>query len=215
VTCVLAACGGDDEKQASTVAEPPSGSMAGETTTPAPATGREETEAAPDKPGGTTDRKDAAPTPDSPGSATVARRRCLRGGFVSSSFKGRRTFDSPFGKIALSGRGRGLALSFRGSGWTFRGAGEKPMRGRALGIKGTLRVNGSARGRLVATPGGGVRFRQRGTRGTVTLAGLGTEFELPVSVVADAIVPDGPAKVSCGGGRLRIDSRSGVLRMTR
>jgi hypothetical protein len=76
-------------------------------------------------------------------------------------------------------------------------------------------VNGSAHGRLVATPGGGVRFRTSGARGMVTLAGLGAKFELPVSVVDDAIVPDGRAKVSCGGGRLTIDSRSGVLRMNR
>ena len=185
VTCVLAACGGDDEKQASTSPETSSGSTAREATTAAPATGRE------------------------------ARRDCLKGSYVSSSFRGRRRFDSPFGQIALSGRGRGLGLTFEGSRWTFRGVGSRPMRGRALGIKGTLKVNGSSHGRLVATPGGGVRFRTGGTRGTVTLAGLGTEFELPVSVVDDAIVPDGPVKVTCGGGRLTIDSRSGVLRMTR
>src|SRR6185295_15642152 len=108
-----------------------------------------------------------------------------------------------------------LGLSFDGRRWTFRGVGDRPMRGRALGIKGTLKVNGSARGRLLPTRGGGVRFRQTDTTGTVTLAGLGAKFDLPVSVVAAAIVPDGPAKVRCGGGRLVIDSRSGVLRMRR
>lgn len=214
VTCLLAACGGDDEKQASTAPEAPSGSMAGEATTPAPATGGDEPEAAPEAQDGATER-DAAPAPSTPATGRKARRTCLRGSYVSSSFKGRRSFDSPFGQIALSGRGSGLGLSFDGSRWTFRGVGDRPMRGRALGIKGTLKVNGSARGRLLPTRGGGVRFRKLDTSGTVTLAGLGTEFDLPVSVVAAAIVPDGPAKVRCGGGRLVIDSRSGVLRMTR
>jgi hypothetical protein len=134
---------------------------------------------------------------------------------VSTSFKGRRSFESPFGKIALSGRGRGLGLDFGGRRWTFHGVGNRPMRGTALGIKGTLKVNGAARGRLVGASRRAVRFRQTGTRGTVTLAGLGTEFELPVSVVAAAIVPDGRAKVSCPGRGLTIDSRSGVLRMTK
>jgi hypothetical protein len=214
VTCLLAACGGDDEKQASTSPEQPSGSMAGEGIASPPATGREGSDRTPDAPGQTTEG-DAAATPEAPATGREARRTCLQGGYVSSSFRGSRSFDSPFGQIALSGRGRGLGLTFEGSRWTFRGVGSRPMRGRALGIKGTLKVNGSSHGRLVATPGGGVRFRTSGTRGTVTLAGLGTEFELPVSVVDDATVPEGPAKVSCGGARLTIDSRSGVLRMNR
>jgi hypothetical protein len=214
LTCVLAGCGGDDEKQASTSPKPPSGSTAGEATAPSTSPVPADTDEAPPAPGDAT-ADDTVETVAPPATGRRARRTCLKGSFVSSSFKGRRSFDSPFGQIALSGRGRGLGLTFEGSRWTFRGVGSRPMRGRALGIKGTLKVNGSSHGRLVATPGGVVRFRTSGTRGTVTLAGLGTEFELPVSVVDDAIVPDGPAKVSCGGGRLTIDSRSGVLRMTR
>jgi hypothetical protein len=215
VTLLLAACGGDDEDQASTAPE----RTTSEATAPEAPAGEVETQAtAPeDFAGGDADAGDGSPDSGSAAPATgrPARRACLRGSFVSSSFRGKRSFDSPFGQIALSGRGRGLGLTFEGGRWTFRGVGEKPMSGRALGIKGTLKVNGSARGRLIRARGGGVRFRQTGTSGTVTLSGLGSEFDLPVSLVAKAIVPDGPAKVACGGGRLVIDSRSGVLRMTR
>ena len=142
-------------------------------------------------------------------------RGCLKGSYVSSSFVGKRTFNSPFGAIALSGRGRGLALEFTRAGWTMRGVGRKPMRGKALGIDGTLKVNGSARGRLIRARGERLRFRQTGSQGTVTLAGLDQTFELPVSVVAPAVVPEGRAKVTCSGDRLTIDSASGVLRLTR
>ncbi len=113
---------------------------------------------------------------------------------MSVSFVGKRNVDSPIGSIALSGRGRGLGLAFQGSRWTMRGVGSKPMTGKALGIQGTLKVNGSARGRLIRAPGGRLRFRQTGSRGTVTLTGLGQTFELPVSVVAPAVVPDGRAR---------------------
>jgi hypothetical protein len=214
---LLAACGGDNEERASTTAE----RTTSETTAPDAPAGEVETQAtAPgDFAGGDADADAGDGSPDgaseAPASGRTARRACLRGGFVSTSFRGKRSFDSPFGQIALSGRGRGLGLAFEGSRWTFRGVGEKPMRGSALGIRGTLKVNGSARGRLIRARGGGVRFRQTGTSGTVTLTGLGSKFDLPVELVAEAIVPDGPAKVACGGGRLVIDSRSGVLRMTR
>ncbi len=49
----------------------------------------------------------------------------------------------------------------------------------------------------------------------MTLTGLGQSFELPVSVVAPAVVPDGRARVTCRGDRLTIDSASGVLRLIR
>jgi hypothetical protein len=212
VSCLLAACGGDDEEPADTAAATTPDQVA---STPSATEPEVRADSTPDEQRAEGDDEPSAVTE---ATETIRRREpsgCLKGRYVSSSFKGRRSFDSPFGQIALSGRGRGLGLAFEGRRWTFRGVGKRPMRGRALGIKGTLKVNGSAHGRLVATPGGGVRFRTGGTRGTVTLAGLGTEFELPVSVVDDAIVPDGPAKVSCGGGRLTIDSRSGVLKMTR
>jgi hypothetical protein len=212
VTLLLAACGGDDEDQASTMPE----QATTEATSPEAPSGEVETEATvPEEfAGGGAEEEDAG------GSGSQARDRkargaCLRGSWVSTSFKGRRSVESPFGQTGLSGQGRGLGLSFEGTRWTFRGVGQKPMRGRALGIQGTLKVNGSARGRLIGARGARVRFRQTGTRGTVTLTGLGAEFDLPVSVVAAAIVPDGPARVACGGGRLVIDSRSGVLRMTR
>ena len=89
------------------------------------------------------------------------------------------------------------------------------MRGSAMGIKGTMKVNGSAHGRLVPARRGRLRFRQLGSSGTVILSGLGTTFELPVSAVAPSVVPDGPAEVRCVRDRLRIDSASGVLRLTR
>ncbi len=72
---------------------------------------------------------------------------------MSVSFTGKRNVDSPIGSIALSGRGRGLALAFQGRGWTMRGVGRRPMSGKALGIEGTLKVNGSARGRLIRASG--------------------------------------------------------------
>ena len=213
VTLVLAACGGDDEEPAATA---PERTTTGATAPDAPS-GEVETQATvPEEfAGGTAEEERGGEAGGAPAAGRKARRTCLRGSWVSSSFDGRRSVDSPFGQIGLSGRGRGIGLAFEGRRWTFRGVGRRPMRGSALGIKGTLKVNGSARGRLVAARSTRVRFRQTGTRGTVTLAGLGSEFELPVSVVAAAIVPDGPAKVRCGGGRLVIDSRSGVLRMTR
>ncbi|MBN1771682.1 MAG: hypothetical protein JXB32_10500 [Deltaproteobacteria bacterium] len=215
MTLLLAACGGDDEgdRKASTAPR----TATGEATSPEAPAGEVETQSTvPEEFAGgaaETETEARADRPSTPATGGRARRTCLRGSWVSTSFKGRRGFESPFGQIELSGRGSGLGLGFAGRRWTFRGVGEKPMRGRALGIKGTLKVNGSARGWLAAARGGSVRFRQTGTRGTVTLGGFGAEFELPVSVVAAAIVPDGPAKVRCGGGRLVIDSRSGVLRM--
>ena len=134
---------------------------------------------------------------------------------MSSSFVGKRSFDSPFGRLELSGRGRGLALEFKGSRWTMRGVGRRPMRGTALGIQGTLKVNGSARGRLIRAPGERAQVPPDRHARHVTLAGLGQTFELPVSAVAPAVVPDGRAKVTCSGERLTIDSASGVLRLTR
>jgi hypothetical protein len=89
------------------------------------------------------------------------------------------------------------------------------MRGKALGISGTLKVNGSAHGRLLDARAGRVRFRQLGTKGTVTLSALGATFDLPISVVAPSVVPNGPAKLTCAGRRLTIDSASGVLRLRR
>ena len=89
------------------------------------------------------------------------------------------------------------------------------MHGKVLGIKGTLKINGSAHGGLTRAPGKRLRFRQTGSEGTVTVTGLGQSFELPVSAVAPAVVPDGRAKVTCSGDRLTIDSASGVLRLAR
>jgi hypothetical protein len=217
VACLIAGCGGDDEE------EPTGTGTTAERTAPAvteTTTGTDaETTATDREPG----PKPGEPAPgqtgeagadDGPARAPAARRGCLTGRWISRSFTGRRSFESPFGKIALSGSGAGLALRFAGDRWTFRGIGRRPLRGQALGVEGTLRVKGSARGRLVRR-GGGTAFRLKGTRGDVTLGAFGTEFDLPVQLVAPAIVPDGPAKVRCGGGRLRIDSRSGVLRMRR
>jgi hypothetical protein len=140
---------------------------------------------------------------------------CLEGSFVSSSFVGKRRSHTPFGSLALSGRGRGLALDVADGRWRLRGVGRRPMRGRAMGIEGTMKVNGSAHGRVAPARRGRLRFRQLGSRGTVILSGLGTTFELPVSVVAPSVVPGGPAKVRCVSDRLTIDSASGVLRLTR
>jgi len=142
-------------------------------------------------------------------------RGCLTGTYRSLSFQSKRSLDSPLGAIELSGRGRGLALEFSGPRWTMRGIGRRPMHGKVLGIKGTLKINGSAHGGLTRARGQRLRFRQTGSEGTVTVTGLGQSFELPVSAVAPAVVPDGRAKVSCSGDRLTIDSASGVLRLTR
>ncbi len=206
-----AGCGGDDEKTAD-VRSAPDGAK---TTTTGPDATSEGTQSAPEPnqpEGGEAGPGTAASGAQQQGSPGHG---CLRGSYVSSSFVGKRSFDSPFGRLQLSGRGRGLALEFTGSRWTMKGVGRRPMHGRALGIEGTLKVNGSARGRLVRAPGERLRFRQTGSRGHVTLAGLGQTFELPVSVVAPAVVPDGRATVTCSGDRLKIDSASGVLRLTR
>ena len=60
--------------------------------------------------------------------------------------------------------------TFTRTRWVMRGVGSKPMRGKALGIDGTLKVNGSARGRLIRAEGERIRFRQTGSRGTVKLS---------------------------------------------
>jgi hypothetical protein len=96
-----------------------------------------------------------------------------------------------------------------------RGVGRKPIRGRAAGISGTVRVHGSASGRLLDAGGGRLRFRRLATKGRVTLSALGTHFELPVAIVARSIVPDGVARVRCRRNRLTIHSASGVMRLTR
>ena len=129
---------------------------------------------------------------------------------MSLSFVGKRSVNSPFGGVDLAGRGPGIGLEFAGSRWTFRGVDASRCAAARWGIKGTLRVNGSARGRLLRAPGERLRFRQTGSRGTVTLAGLDQKFVLPVSVVAPAVVPDGRAKIVCAGDRLTIDSASRV-----
>ncbi len=208
-----AGCGGDDEKEPA--ADAGGGTTASEPTNSAPSTGEDTPEQVPED--RTTEEDDAAPddTPEAPVAQGAPGRGCLRGSYVSLSFVGKRSVDSPFGAVDLAGRGHGLGLEFAGARWTFHGVGSRPMHGTALGIKGTLKVNGSARGRLIRAPGKRLRFRQTGSRGTVTLAGLGQEFELPVSVVAPAVVPDGRAKVVCAGRRLTIDSASGVLRLVR
>jgi hypothetical protein len=208
----IAGCGGDDQRAtdvdggATSTAQAGSTTATGGETTPrqAPEAGRpEDGGSAP----GTAER--AAVPQRAPG------RGCLRGRYLSSSFAGKRSFNSPVGAISLSGRGHGLALDFRGTVWTMRGIGRRPMRGRALGIEGTLKIRGSARGRLTRARGERLRFRRTGSRGSVTLAALGQTIELPVSVVAPAVLPDGRARVTCRGDRLRIDSASGVLRLTR
>jgi hypothetical protein len=213
VTLSLAAAGcGDDEDPADGArsAEEPTASAPD---TPATETGGDDTQPAPEP-----DPAAGHETlPGSPAGGTQASpgRGCLRGSYVSVSFVGKRSVNSPFGAVDLSGRGRGLELNFSRSRWTMRGVGRKPMKGKALGIDGTLKINGSARGRLVRVEGERLRFRQTGSRGTVKLSGLDQTFELPVSVVAPAVVPDGRATVTCNGDRLTIDSASGVLRLTR
>ena len=211
VAAALAAagCGGDDERSAD--ADGPRTAAEAET---------------PSTPAGADEREQPAPEPDGavghetlPGATGAPQaapgRGCLKGSYVSLSFDGKRSVNSPFGAVDLSGRGRGLGLEFTGSRWTMRGVGRRPMRGKALGIDGTLKVNGSARGRLVRAEGERLRFRQTGSRGTVELSGLDQTFELPVSVVAPAVVPDGRATVTCRSDRQTIDSASGVLRLQR
>jgi hypothetical protein len=209
VAIAVAGCGGDDHKD---------GDVAGTSTTTSPTTSSPATGDATAPEAGTpeNDHTVAAPAPAgravpqaSPG------RGCLTGGYRSLSFVGKRSLDSPLGAIELSGRGRGLALEFTGSRWAMRGVGRRPMSGKVLGIKGTLKIDGSAHGRLARVPGERLRFRQSGSKGTVTVTGLGQRFVLPVSAVAPAVVPDGRAKVTCSGDRLTIDSASGVLRLTR
>ena len=215
VTLSLAAagCGGDDEDPADgarRAQEPATSAPEGS----APGTGGEDTQQAPEgedpeTDGTSTGRAESGAPQTAPG------RGCLRGSYVSLSFVGKRSVSSPFGEVDLSGRGRGLELNFRRSAWTMRGVGRKPMKGKALGIDGTLKINGSARGRLIRVKGERLRFRQTGSRGTVKLSGLDQTFKLPVSVVAPAVVPDGRATITCSGDRLTIDSASGVLRLTR
>ena len=206
----VAGCGGDDEKTAD-VRSAPDGARSTTTAPPATSESQQPAPEGHDGQGGGA----ATGTTESSAPQVAPGRGCLRGGYVSSSFVGRRSFDSPFGPLELSGRGRGLALELTGSRWTMRGVGRRPMRGTAMGIQGTLKVDGSARGRLERARGERLRFRQTGSHGSVTLAGLGQTFEVPVSVVAPAVVPDGRATVTCSGDRLTIDSASGVLRLTR
>ncbi len=204
-------CGGDDEEKTS---DADGARSAQEPATSAPAATEEETEPAP---GAETepDQDEALDTAEPGVPQGSPGRGCLRGSYVSLAFVGKRSVNSPFGAVDLSGRGRGLGLTFTRTRWVMRGVGSKPMRGKALGIDGTLKVNGSARGRLIRAEGERIRFRQTGSRGTVKLSGLDQTFELPVSVVAPAVVPDGRATVTCSGPRLTIDSASGVLRLTR
>ena len=107
---------------------------------------------------------------------------------------GKRSVDSPFGAVDAVRRGRGLALEVQGRQVDHARRGAQADARQALGIDGTLKVNGSARGRLIRAAGERIRFRQTGSRGTVTLTGLDQTFELPVSVVAPAVVPDGRAR---------------------
>jgi len=141
--------------------------------------------------------------------------RCPSRSYLSSSFVGRRSFSTPFGPTALSGRGRGLRVEFRGRRWLMRGRGDVPMRGQAAGINGTVTVRGSVRGRLRGAGRGRYVFRQGRARGTVTLAGLGTSFDVPVSAVASSSLPLGRATIRCDGDRAVIRSRSGTLRLLR
>ena len=213
LSLAAAGCGGDDEDStdgARSAQEPVTSAPESST----PDTGAEDAQPAPE-----------AEDPESDGKSTggaqtgvpqaAPGRGCLRGSYVSLSFVGKRSVNSPFGEVDLSGRGRGLELNFRRSRWTMRGVGRKPMKGKALGVDGTLKINGSARGRLIRAEGEQLRFRQTGSRGTVKLSGLDQTFELPVSVVAPAVVPDGRATATCSGDRLTIDSASGVLQLTR
>jgi hypothetical protein len=211
-----AGCGGDDDN-----GKDAAGTSA--TTSPAtssPATGDETMSRTAPESGAPADGEStpAAPAPAPAGSGVPQvspGRDCLTGGYRSVSFVGKRGLDSPAGSLQVSGRGRGLALEFQGASWRMRGVGRKPMQGKVLGIKGTLKINGSAHGTLTRAPGGRLRFRQSGSTGTVTLTGLGQTFKLPVAAVAPAVVPDGRARITCSGRRLTIDSVSGVLRLTR
>jgi hypothetical protein len=215
VTLSLAAagCGDDDD-------DPADGARSAEepvTTAPdssTPDAAGEDTQPAPEPdPAAGHETLPASPTGGEPQASPG--RGCLRGTYVSLSFVGKRSVSSPFGAVDLSGSGRGLALTFARSTWAMRGVGRKPMKGKALGIEGTIKINGSARGRLIRVKGERLRFRQTASRGTVKLSGLDQTFELPVSVVAPAVVPDGRATITCNGDRLTIDSASGVLRLTR
>ena len=215
VALAVTGCGGGDDDD--TAADADGARSAQEPATSAPATTPEGTEA---PPGAETQKEEesggAAPETGEPGVPQGSPGRgCLRGSYVSLAFVGKRSVSSPFGSVDLSGKGRGLELTFTRTRWVMRGVGRKPMRGQALGIDGTLKINGSARGRLIRAKGERIRFRQTGSRGTVKLTGLDQTFELPVSVVAPAVVPDGRATVTCSGPRLTIDSASGVLRLER
>ena len=214
VALAVTGCGGNDDDDKAADAD--GARSAQEPATPAPATTTEDTEAPPEAETQGEEDGGAAPETGEPGVPQGSPGRgCLRGSYVSLAFGGKRSVNSPFGSVDLSGKGRGLELTFTRTRWVMRGVGRKPMRGQALGIDGTLKINGSARGRLIRAEGERIRFRQTGSRGTVKLSALDQTFELPVSVVAPAVVPDGRATVTCSGPRLTIDSASGVLRLER
>ena len=122
----VAGCGGDDEKNGRT--RPAAASPTARATTRR-ATGRDDEPRAGAGGGQQTDDGSGA----APGAAARQRtagiapgRGCLTGSYVSLSFEGKRSLDSPFGPIELSGRGRGLALEFSGRRWTMRGIGRRP-----------------------------------------------------------------------------------------
>ena len=210
----VAGCGGDDDHSATDTAGAGTASAQATSESAPESAGEEAPQAAP----ATGEGANGETTPGSSERAVRQRspgRGCLTGRYVSRSFVSKRSFDSPVGPARLSGHGRGLGLEFRDAGWTMRGVGHRPMRGKVFGISGTLRVNGSVSGRLVRARGERLRFLQTSSRGTVTLSGLGQSFELPVSTVARTVVPDGRARVTCRGRRLTIDSASGVLRLAR
>jgi len=214
VALAVTGCGGGDDDDKAADAD--GARSAQEPATSAPATTTEDTEVPPEAETQEEEDGDAAPDTAEAGVPQASPGRgCLRGSYVSLAFVGKRSVNSPFGSVDLSGKGRGLELTFTRTRWVMRGVGRKPMRGQALGIDGTLKINGSARGRLIRAEGERIRFRQTGSRGTVKLTGLDQTFELPVSVVAPAVVPDGRATVTCSGPRLTIDSASGVLRLER
>ncbi len=208
-----AGCGGGDDQK--------DGDVAGTATTTSPATSAPATEgkspsSVPETAAPQNDNTVPEPAPAGPAVTQASPGRgCLTGSYRSLSFASKRSLDSPLGAIELSGRGRGLALEFSDTRWTMRGVGRRPMHGKVLGIKGTLKINGSAHGGVTRVPGRRLRFHQSGSEGTVTVTGLGQSFELPVSAVAPAVVPDGRAKLTCSGDRLTIDSASGVLRLAR
>ena len=90
-------------------------------------------------------------------------RGCLRGSYLSLRSWASAASTRPSERWTYPGAAAAWGSTFTRTRWVMRGVGSKPMRGKALGIDGTLKVNGSARGRLIRAEGERIRFRQTGS----------------------------------------------------